>query len=32
LKWKPEFDLDTMAETAWKWHSTHPTGYDGNPR
>ena len=22
----------TMAQTAWKWHSTHPTGYDGNPR
>ena len=29
LGWKPEFDsLPTIIETAWKWHSTHPHGYE----
>lgn len=32
LKWRPQFDLDAMAETAWKWHSTHPNGFEGNPK
>lgn len=28
LGWKPQFDkLSTIVETAWKWHSTHPNGY-----
>ncbi|HOJ11166.1 MAG TPA: UDP-glucose 4-epimerase GalE [Clostridiales bacterium] len=29
LKWKPEYNqLHTIIETAWKWHKTHPNGYD----
>lgn len=28
LGWNPQFaDLHTIIETAWKWHSTHPHGY-----
>ena len=28
LGWEPRFEeLDAIVETAWKWHSTHPTGY-----
>lgn len=28
LSWQPEYsDLDTIVESAWKWHSTHPRGY-----
>ena len=31
LGWKPSYPgLETMIETAWKWHSTHPKGYDGS--
>jgi UDP-glucose 4-epimerase len=29
LNWKPRFNtLPQIIETAWKWHSTHPNGYD----
>jgi UDP-glucose 4-epimerase len=29
LGWKPKYpDLETIIETAWKWHSTHPNGYE----
>lgn len=29
LGWNPQFDdLHTIIETAWKWHSTHPNGYN----
>lgn len=29
LGWKPEFDdIKKIIATAWKWHSTHPNGYD----
>ena len=29
LGWKPQFDdIKKIIETAWKWHSTHPNGYD----
>lgn len=29
LGWKPEHaDLEEIIATAWKWHSTHPNGYD----
>lgn len=29
LGWKPEHDsLEEIIETAWKWHSTHPNGYN----
>jgi len=28
LGWSPEKpELETMVETAWKWHSSHPDGY-----
>lgn len=28
LNWQPRYsDLKTIVETAWKWHSTHPSGY-----
>ena len=28
LGWKPRFpNLDTIIETAWKWHRDHPEGY-----
>jgi UDP-glucose 4-epimerase len=28
LGWKPQYaDLDTIIQTAWKWHSSHPNGY-----
>ena len=30
LGWKPSHsDLDSIVETAWRWHSTHPHGFDG---
>lgn len=29
LGWKPEFDdIHKIIETAWKWHITHPQGYN----
>ena len=29
LGWKPKYnDLNTIIETAWKWHSAHPRGYE----
>jgi UDP-glucose 4-epimerase len=27
LGWKPRYDLNTILETAWRWHSSHPNGY-----
>lgn len=28
LNWKPRYsDLETMIETAWRWHQNHPGGY-----
>jgi len=28
LGWKPRFDtLESIVETAWKWHRAHPEGY-----
>lgn len=28
LNWKPGYnDLETIVETAWKWHKDHPEGY-----
>lgn len=30
LGWEPRFpELKQIVETAWKWHSTHPNGYEG---
>ena len=29
LGWKPQYDdVHDIIATAWKWHSTHPAGYD----
>lgn len=29
LRWSPEFaNLHVIVETAWRWHSTHPNGYE----
>ena len=29
LGWKPAYaELETIIETAWKWHSSHPHGYE----
>ncbi len=28
LEWKPRYvAIDSIVETAWRWHSKHPTGY-----
>jgi UDP-glucose 4-epimerase len=27
LGWKREFDLEAIVAHAWKWHTTHPSGY-----
>jgi len=29
LDWRPHYDdLTAIVETAWRWHSTHPRGFD----
>lgn len=29
LQWKPQYDsLETIIDTAWNWHKTHPKGYE----
>ncbi len=29
LDWQPEYtDIESIVETAWRWHSSHPRGYD----
>ncbi|CUN77922.1 hypothetical protein EAI89_02800 [Eubacterium sp. am_0171] len=29
LGWNPQFaDLETIIDTAWKWHQAHPHGYE----
>lgn len=29
LGWKPKFsDIQTIVESAWKWHKSHPNGYE----
>ncbi|BCL82841.1 UDP-glucose 4-epimerase GalE [Ktedonobacteria bacterium brp13] len=28
LDWKPQYGLEEIISTAWRWHSTHPNGYD----
>jgi UDP-glucose 4-epimerase len=27
LGWQPQYDLETMIQTAWRWHLAHPDGY-----
>ncbi len=30
LGWKPKYStLESIIESAWEWHKTHPNGYDG---
>jgi UDP-glucose 4-epimerase len=30
LGWKPQLNtLETIVETAWRWHRDHPRGYNG---
>ena len=30
LGWKPQYaDLDTIMESAWRWHKSHPRGFGG---
>jgi UDP-glucose 4-epimerase len=29
LGWKAKYGLTTILETAWRWHSTHPKGFEG---
>jgi UDP-glucose 4-epimerase len=32
LGWKPRFaNLETIIETAWQWHKSHPTGFASSP-
>ena len=32
LAWQPAYtDVDRIVETAWKWHTGHPRGYDETP-
>ena len=29
LGWKPQYDsLETIVDSAWKWHKAHPNGFD----
>lgn len=29
LDWKPKYmDIESIVETAWRWHESHPNGYD----
>ena len=29
LGWNPQYDdVHKLIETAWKWHSSHPEGYE----
>lgn len=31
--WRPRFaDIDAIVEHAWRWHRTHPRGYDDRPK
>lgn len=31
LGWKPQFDsIESIVETAWRWHKNHPEGYTRN--
>jgi UDP-glucose 4-epimerase len=30
LGWQAQYDLETIVQTAWTWHSTHPDGWKGS--
>jgi UDP-glucose 4-epimerase len=27
LGWTPQYDLDEIVSSAWRWHQRHPSGY-----
>ena len=29
LGWEPRYDLEQIIESAWRWHSSHPDGFEG---
>lgn len=29
LGWEPQYDLEQIIESAWRWHSSHPDGFEG---
>jgi UDP-glucose 4-epimerase len=31
LGWEPQYDLEEIVGSAWRWHSTHPDGYATQP-
>jgi UDP-glucose-4-epimerase GalE len=32
LGWQPRYgDLDTIVQHAWRWHASHPRGYEDHP-
>ncbi len=32
LGWRPQYtDIDAVVETAWRWHESHPHGFDDPP-
>ncbi len=32
LGWQPRYgDLDTIVQHAWRWHASHPRGYEDQP-
>lgn len=33
LGWSPRYtDINRIVETAWRWHHSHPHGYQGSPK
>jgi UDP-glucose 4-epimerase len=33
LGWKPRYQtIESIVETAWRWHRNHPHGYRGGPQ
>ncbi len=31
LGWRPQYGLEEIIESAWRWHSTHPEGFAAAP-
>jgi UDP-glucose-4-epimerase GalE len=32
LGWRPQYrDIDTIVQHAWRWHASHPRGYEDQP-
>lgn len=32
LGWEPQYDLEQIIESAWRWHSSHPDGFEGKAK